>query len=70
MANWMEIIGVISAIVGLLVTIPTICLILNSLYHRYHNVRLCRPRLEVGSFVTEAKDAKATGFDHSCPGAP
>ena len=41
MANWMETMGVISAIVGLLVDIPAIYLAVKNLYYRIHCVSLC-----------------------------
>ena len=53
----MEIIGVISALVGFLVAIPTISVALKHLYLRgcVLYVRLCHLRLEMGGFVTEAQ---------------
>lgn len=38
MADWMEILGVISALVGLLIAIPAIRLAAKTLYCRIHHV--------------------------------
>ena len=38
MPDWMEIIGVISALVGLLIAIPAIYLSARNLYYRIHHV--------------------------------
>ena len=38
MAEWIEIIGVISAFVGLLIAIPAIYLAIKTLYRRIHRV--------------------------------
>jgi len=45
MADWMEIIGAISALVGLLIAIPAIYLAVKKLYDRIHHVST---RYEVG----------------------
>jgi hypothetical protein len=41
MANWMEILGVISALVGLLIAIPAIYIAVKTLYRRIHHVGSC-----------------------------
>ena len=38
MTDWMEILGVTSAFVGLLIAIPAICLAVKTLYDRIHRV--------------------------------
>ena len=45
MADWMEILGVISALVGLLIAIPAIYLAVKNLYNCIHHVST---RYEVG----------------------